>query len=53
MLYQCLTKDGELKAGNAIAQVSINEENKIQLDLKWQWLNGDKSSGSSTYIELD
>ena len=52
MLYQCLTDDGELKAGNANAKVSINSNNKIQLDLNWQWLNGDKTSGTSTYVEI-
>ena len=53
MLYQCLTDEGELKAGNAFAKVSVNETGQIQLDLKWQWLNGDKTSGTSTYVEID
>ncbi len=53
MLYQCLTTDGELKAGSAYAKVSKNKEGKIQLDLNWQWLNGDKSSGTSIYLEVD
>ena len=53
MVYQCLTNDGELKAGSAYAKVSKNKEEKIQLDLNWQWLNGDKSSGTSTYLEIE
>jgi hypothetical protein len=53
MLYQCLTFAGELKAGSARAKVSINGDNKIQLDLNWSWLNGDKTSGTSTYVEID
>lgn len=53
MLYQCLTIEGELKAGSADANVSINTKGKIQLDLNWQWLNDEKTSGTSTYIELD
>ena len=53
MLYQCLTDEGKLKAGKAFAKVSLKENGRIQLDLKWRWLNGDKTSGTSTYIEID
>ena len=51
MLYQCVTHDGILKAGRAKANISTNEENKIILHLKWQWLNGNQESGESTYLE--
>ena len=53
MIYQCFTNDGELKAGSAVAKVSINKNDKIQLDLNWKWLNGDKTSGTSTYVEIN
>jgi hypothetical protein len=53
MLYQCLTVDGELKAGSAEATISINGSGRIQLDLRWHWLNGDQTSGTSTYVEID
>lgn len=52
MLYQCLTDEGELRAGSANAKVSINSDYKIQMDLNWRWLNGDKTSGTSTYLEI-
>lgn len=50
MLYQCLTKDDKLKAGKAIAKISLTEKNKIQLNLDWEWLEtGEK--GNSIYLE--
>ena len=51
MLYQCLTDEGELKAGKAIAQVSLNEKNKIMLKLDWEWMGESKENGTSEYIE--
>lgn len=51
MLYQCLTEEGELKAGKAIAQISLNEKSKIRLELDWEWMGDTKQKGSSEYIE--
>ncbi len=51
MLYQCLTDEGELKAGKAIAEVSLNEKNKIKLKLAWEWLGDIHQEGISEYIE--
>lgn len=51
MLYQCITIDNELKAGKAIAAISLNKDNKIKLTLNWQWLNNEKETGVSEYIE--
>lgn len=51
MLYHCLTDEGDLKAGKAVAQVSLNERNKIKLKLDWEWLNGSSQKGVSEYIE--
>ena len=53
MTYHCLTNDGELKAGKALATVSINEQGKTQLDLDWKWIDGDESKGTSRYVEID
>lgn len=50
MLYQCLTDEDELKAGKAIAQVSLNEK-KIKLKLNWEWLGDNPQKGVSEYIE--
>lgn len=52
MLYQCLTMDNELKAGKAIAQISLTATNKIKLTLNWEWLNDQNKKGVSEYIEI-
>ncbi len=52
MLYHCLTTDDVLKAGSAIAQITLSESNKMKLQLNWRWLTGDLSSGTSEYIEI-
>ena len=51
MLYQCVTTENELKAGKAIAKISLNKDNKILLKLNWQWLNDNKEKGVSEYLE--
>lgn len=51
MLYQCLTTDNQLKAGKAIAKISITD-GKIKLSLDWEWISVNGGSGQSEYIEL-
>lgn len=51
MLYQCITKDDELKAGKAIADVSKTENGKLKLKLRWEWLDENGECGISVYIE--
>lgn len=51
MLYNCLTREEELKAGKAIAKVSHTNIGKIKLELNWRWLESDKK-GLSTYVEI-
>ncbi len=51
MLYQCVTNQNELKAGKAIAAISLTENNKIKLQLNWEWLDNKKEKGISTYLE--
>ncbi len=51
MLYQCLTTDGELKAGKAIAEIKMNENGKIRLLLNWEWIGGGVGKGTSEYLE--
>ena len=53
MLYQCLTTDGELKAGKALAVISKSSEGKIKLQLNWQWLGKENQTGESEYIEIN
>lgn len=51
MLYQCITTENELKAGKAIAVISLTKDNKIKLKLNWKWLGENNESGISEYIE--
>ena len=51
MLYQCITIDNELKAGKALAKISLTTNHKMKLELKWQWLGEKEESGISEYIE--
>lgn len=51
MLYQCITIENELKAGKAIAKISLTNHNKIKLKLNWEWLGIKNESGISEYIE--
>mgnify|MGYP000654558041 CR=1 FL=1 len=51
MLYQCVTIENELKAGKAIAEVSLTKHNKLKLKLNWKWLGKKNESGVSEYIE--
>ncbi|NNF00007.1 MAG: hypothetical protein HKN25_13380 [Pyrinomonadaceae bacterium] len=52
MVYHCMTTAGELKAGKAEAMVSL-DRGRVRLDLRWEWLSGDRSSGTSSYVEID
>ena len=52
MLYQCLTTDNELKAGKAVAQISLTENGKIKLSLDWEWLTNGNEKGKSEYLEV-
>lgn len=52
MRYQCLTEQGELLSGKAIADISLDQQNKIRLDLQWQWLEDSSKSGNSVYKEV-
>ncbi|TVZ56759.1 hypothetical protein OD91_2057 [Lutibacter sp. Hel_I_33_5] len=51
MLYQCVTNENELKAGKAIAKISLTSNQKIKLSLKWEWLIDEKGKGLSEYLE--
>lgn len=52
LLYQCLTVDNELLAGQSYGAVTKNEEGLLEIKFEWSWLNGDKSGGLSHYIEV-
>ncbi len=49
--YQHLNKDGQVRIGKCHSIPDILENGKIELQEKWQWLNGDLSSGESVVVE--
>ncbi|MGW9684347.1 hypothetical protein [Flagellimonas sp. 2504JD1-5] len=51
MLYQCITMEGELKAGKAKARIRLDANDKIHLYLDWEWLGDSSKKGTSEYIE--
>ncbi len=52
LLYQCLTTEGELKAGESKGTISETPSGKLKLEFDWNWLNGDLSGGKSEYMEI-
>jgi hypothetical protein len=52
MLYQCLTTDNQLKAGKALAKITLRENGKIKLSLNWEWLTNGNDKGISEYVEI-
>ena len=52
MLYQCLTIDNELKAGQALAKVILNKDEKLELHLDWKWIGSHKGTGTSIYVQV-
>lgn len=53
MLYQCLTADNQLKAGKALAKISLTATGRIKLSLNWEWLTNGNEKGTSEYIEIE
>ena len=54
MLYQCITVDGELKAGQATASFAQDPVSGETMHLNWQWLTGDREAGESDWaLESD
>lgn len=49
--YQHLNKDGQVRIGKCHSIPCILESGKIELQEKWQWLNGDMSCGESVVAE--
>ena len=52
LLFQSITKNGELKAGASKGVISLSDDGKLLLNFDWNWLNGDQSGGTSSYVEL-
>ena len=53
MLYQCLTTDNQLKAGKALAKITMTETGKMKLSLNWEWLTNSNEKGNSEYMEIE
>ena len=53
LLFQCLTKSGELKTGQSNGTIMKNGKGRLELKFDWNWLNGDLSGGKSEYIEIE
>lgn len=51
LLYHCVTKEGELKAGQASATFSALTDGRVCIDMCWRWLNGE-GEGMSRYEEI-
>lgn len=50
--YQHINIENEIKIGKCISTTTILSDGKIRLSEKWQWLNGDNSSGESIIEEI-
>lgn len=49
--YQHMNENMQLRIGKCHSIPRILKNGRIELYEEWQWLNGDKSSGSSTVVE--
>lgn len=50
--YQHINEKNQVRVGVCHSIPNVLENGKIQLLEKWQWLNGDKSKGSSLLVEV-
>ena len=50
--YQHINKHGQQRIGKCYSMPRVLENGKLELHEEWQWLNGDKSRGSSVITEL-
>jgi hypothetical protein len=51
-LFQCITTDGELLAGESTGRVGRDAAGRATLEFDWSWFTGDRSGGTSRYVEL-
>jgi hypothetical protein len=52
LLFQCVTTEGELMAGQSSGRVGEDAAGRATLEFDWSWLTGDRSGGVSRYVEL-
>nr|WP_249342557.1 hypothetical protein [Pseudomonas rustica] len=53
LLYQCITTDGEIRAGWSRGTVGVDEVGRTTLNFVWGWLSGANGGGESSYVEVD
>jgi hypothetical protein len=52
LLFQCVTTDDALMAGQSRGSVGRDPAGRATLAFEWSWLTGDRSGGTSKYVEL-
>lgn len=52
LLFQCRTVDSQLLSGQSSGRVSRNHDGLLTIHFDWIWLTGDRSGGTSHYIEI-
>lgn len=52
MIYHALTSEGVFVAGKADVSFTNTEKGPLTMQLNWQWLTGDLSSGVSMWSEV-
>jgi hypothetical protein len=52
LLFQCVTTEDTLRAGRSSGHVARNGAGRATLSFEWEWLTGDRSGGTSKYVEL-
>ncbi|MGY3617761.1 hypothetical protein [Bradyrhizobium sp. USDA 10063] len=52
LLFQCVTADGKLMCGMSSGRVGQSSAGLLTLDFEWSWLTGERTSGTSSYIEV-
>jgi len=51
--YHHINLEGTLKLGKCISVPTLLPDGRLKYSEKWQWINGNKSSGKSQIIEID
>ncbi|WLH38029.1 hypothetical protein PSH79_12275 [Pseudomonas sp. FP2196] len=52
LLYQCITLEGEIRAGWSRGSVGVDDTGRTTLSFVWGWLSGASGGGESSYVEL-
>ena len=52
LVYHSRSDAGALEAGRADVTFTLGPNNKVIMDMSWQWLNGTGAAGTSRYEEI-